>query len=64
MNFLREIDISCAYCGETITILVDASVGSQEYTEDCQVCCCPMVIAVDIGLDGDCRVTARREDES
>ena len=64
MNFLPEYDISCVYCGETITILIDASVDSQEYTEDCQVCCRPMIIAVDIGQDGNYRVAARREDES
>ena len=64
MDLLQAFDISCAYCGETITILVDASAGNQEYTEDCQVCCCPMVIVVDIGLDGASRVTALREDES
>ncbi len=64
MDFLQALDIGCAYCGETITILVDASAGSQEYTEDCQVCCCPMVIVVDLGLDGYCRVNALREDES
>ena len=42
----EEADIACPYCGETITILVDASAGAQRYIEDCQVCCRPITIAV------------------
>ena len=32
------------YGGEAMEILLDASVPEQEYVEDCQVCCRPMVI--------------------
>ncbi len=35
---------SCPYCGEPIELVVDASVDEQEYIEDCQVCCRPMVV--------------------
>lgn len=45
-RWLSEQSISCPFCGETITILVDASAGSQEYIEDCQVCCRPMQISI------------------
>ena len=44
---LQETDISCPYCGETISILVDESVGAQHYIEDCQVCCRPIEVHVD-----------------
>ncbi|MDF3983300.1 CPXCG motif-containing cysteine-rich protein [Luteibacter sp. PPL201] len=46
-------DIACPYCGETIEVAVDVSAGSQTYTEDCQVCCRPMVmrLVVDEGDD-------------
>lgn len=46
-------DIACPYCGETIEIAVDVSAGSQTYTEDCQVCCRPIVmrLVVDEGDD-------------
>ena len=64
MNVLQEIDICCAYCGETITILADPSVESQEYTEDCQVCCRPMIVEVDVDQGGNCRAVVHREDES
>jgi hypothetical protein len=30
--------IDCPYCGESIEILIDPSVPSQRYIEDCQVC--------------------------
>ncbi|MEX1827362.1 CPXCG motif-containing cysteine-rich protein [Luteibacter yeojuensis] len=46
-------DIACPYCGEIIDVAVDVSAGSQTYTEDCQVCCRPIVmrLTVDEGDD-------------
>ena len=46
INQLIERDISCPYCGEVITILIDDSVQHQEYIEDCQVCCRPIEFEV------------------
>ena len=40
--------VQCPYCGERIEILVDWSVRRQEYIEDCQVCCQPMILKVTI----------------
>ena len=64
MTFLLEEDISCPYCGETITLLVDESAGEQSYIEDCQVCCRPIVIKLSISAAGDCHVEARHENDS
>ncbi len=36
--------IGCPYCGEQIDVLVDCSAGSQQYVEDCSVCCRPIVV--------------------
>ena len=47
MNALFEQDISCPYCGENISILIDCSVEQQDYIEDCQVCCRPITIKVE-----------------
>ena len=47
MNTLFEHDISCPYCGEMISILIDCSIEQQEYIEDCQVCCRPITIKVE-----------------
>jgi len=63
MNELKEITISCPYCGEVITILVDGSAGNQKYIEDCQVCCRPMDIHVNVFADGSCQVEARDEND-
>ena len=48
--FLHEEQITCPYCWETITLLVDPS-ESQTYTEDCFVCCRPILVNTDIQGD-------------
>jgi hypothetical protein len=58
------VDIQCPSCGEWIGIVVDASVERQQYTEDCQVCCRPIVLSAAIDDDGVLQVTARSEDET
>jgi len=60
---LSERNISCPYCGEGQTILVDNSLPEQSYVEDCQVCCRPIVLDVSVDVDGDVIVNARRENE-
>ena len=40
----EEAEITCPFCWETLTILLDLSVPDQDYIEDCQVCCQPMRI--------------------
>jgi cysteine-rich CPXCG protein len=56
-------EISCPYCGEIIEILIDPSVESQSYIEDCQVCCRPINMAVTIDDEGNPTVNAFAEDE-
>jgi hypothetical protein len=52
----------CESCGEEIVIPIDLTQGnSQEYVEDCPVCCCPNVVNVEIQDDGEIRVWATRE---
>lgn len=31
-------EVTCPYCGETITLFLDLSIESQSYIEDCAVC--------------------------
>jgi len=57
-------NIQCPYCGETFETEVDTSGGSQEYVEDCYVCCRPIVFRIDVAADGEligCEV--RREND-
>lgn len=48
---LSEHAVDCPFCGESIDLLIDLSEGSTAYVEDCQVCCQPMQVSVQI--DGD-----------
>ncbi|WP_298545126.1 CPXCG motif-containing cysteine-rich protein [uncultured Aquimarina sp.] len=34
----------CPYCWEEISMLLDVSVSNQEYVEDCEVCCNPIMV--------------------
>lgn len=63
MPGLDEVFISCPYCGETISVLIDDSLPEQSYVEDCQVCCRPILLNVTVDADGDSRVEARAENE-
>jgi len=63
MPEISETHISCPYCGESISILVDDSLPEQNYVEDCQVCCRPIVLDVVVDVDGDVVVSARSENE-
>jgi hypothetical protein len=40
----EEVEVECPFCGETFSIVVDTSVESQQYVEDCYVCCRPILI--------------------
>ena len=38
----------CPQCGEEISVIVDTSVEKQKFIEDCEVCCRPIEIEVEI----------------
>ena len=42
----------CPYCGELIELLIDISIDSQEYIEDCSVCCRPIQVSVLVDENG------------
>jgi hypothetical protein len=43
----EAIDVPCPHCGAATTLFVDPSAGTrQEFIEDCQVCCRPIVFRV------------------
>jgi hypothetical protein len=59
-----EAEVTCPYCGQSVTIALDPGSGtSQEYVEDCQVCCRPWKVTVSYGEDGAAEVTVDAEDE-
>jgi transcription elongation factor Elf1 len=60
---LQTAFIRCPYCGEQIEVVVDCSVRSQEYVEDCSVCCRPITLSVESSGGEVASVEARTEDE-
>lgn len=61
---LNEVTVTCPYCGECFTSLIDPSVEAQEYIEDCQVCCNPIVFEVRIDtISGEPILNLRRDNE-
>lgn len=50
---LEEHNITCPYCWEAIPIYIDLSAGSQTYTEDCSVCCHPILIRLSVADAGE-----------
>ena len=50
MALLEYIERGCPWCGEPCLLVIDCSTGDQQgrqqYVEDCQVCCRPMVVSI------------------
>ena len=54
----------CDGCGEEIVVPIDYTAGSsQEYVEDCPVCCQPNVIHLDIDEDGEAMIWSEPEQD-
>jgi len=62
MQALYEKTVQCPYCGESIDILLDTTVPHQNYIEDCQVCCQPIVFDVIVD-DDEVIVSVKSESE-
>ena len=61
---LPSQDVECPYCGEVITLVLDASAGSQRYIEDCHVCCRPITVDLEVDADGDAQVRVHSQEDS
>jgi Cysteine-rich CPXCG len=58
----REAIVTCPYCAEKVSITLDPGSGeSQEYVEDCEVCCQPWNVRVEYADDGTATVTIAPE---
>lgn len=48
-----ETEVECPYCGETVEIVVDKAGGAtQDYVQDCEVCCQPWQVHVRLDVGG------------
>jgi hypothetical protein len=58
-----EALVSCPHCGESSEVALDPGSGDeQEYVEDCQVCCRPILMYVKYGRDGSAEVEVYASD--
>ena len=64
MNLEQDRTVACPYCGEVVGIVVDCTLRSQEFVEDCQVCCRPIQFSVSVDEDGEIvNLQAKSDDE-
>ncbi len=57
-----EAEVGCPYCGERCSIALDPGSGvTQDYVEDCPVCCQPWRVHVHYEEDGTAAVDLREE---
>jgi hypothetical protein len=59
-----DADVTCPYCGELVTIALDPGSGdTQDYVEDCAVCCQPWHVTVRYDGEGAAHVSVDALDE-
>ncbi len=63
INQVQGISVQCPYCWERFELLVDLSIESQDYIEDCEVCCRPIDFSIEVDGDHRATVQARHQDE-
>jgi len=61
MDYIETHTIQCPYCWQSIPVTVDRSQREQEITEDCPICCNPILMQIQIGPEGEVDVQARAE---
>jgi hypothetical protein len=44
--------IQCPYCGERFDTLIETGVGATTYIEDCQICCQPIELQLQVDSHG------------
>lgn len=65
LNLEQNRTVDCPYCGEAIGLVLDCTIASQEFVEDCQVCCRPIQYVVRLDERGELlELRAGCEDDS
>ena len=60
---LEVVNQTCPYCNEPIELVIDCSILSQVYIEDCQVCCRPITVRAQAPVESMPYVQLLREDD-
>jgi hypothetical protein len=64
MEPLTEQIVDCPYCGESFAVLIDCQEAGDQYIEDCQVCCRPIIFNVTVDSEGNLSVAVHDENET
>ena len=60
----NDQEFNCPYCGAVNSIRIDETGGSnQRFVTDCEICCRPIEIEIDIDADGYVNFISKREGE-
>ena len=63
MSQLEEQSVTCPYCWESISVLLDPGDSDTSYVEDCQVCCRPVLFRLSVDARGSLAAEVSREDD-
>ena len=64
MTLESDQEYNCPYCAAVISIRIDETAGRRQFfVTDCEVCCRPIEIEVDIDSEGYVNFIAKREGE-
>ena len=59
----EEFEVRCPCCGELSTLPPDSVAESQEFVQDCPVCCRPWTVRVRVSSGGHVEVSVTPEGE-
>ncbi len=45
-------ELQCPWCGEVFGTAIDLTTGDRAWIEDCQVCCRPMRVQIEVDAEG------------
>lgn len=54
------VDIECPHCGESYPTRVELLYAEQQWIEDCQICCRPILISASVDPQGMARLRVER----
>ena len=61
----KNLSFQCPYCCSEIEFVCEVFHGSQQYTEDCEICCQPILIDYQVNDEGEViEFTVKRENEN
>lgn len=55
--------MACPYCGEEVGVVIDCTLNSQEFVEDCEVCCRPIQFSIFVDEAGEIANLQAKSDE-